>query len=315
METNTYQLSYYGKGSELFKIWVVNAILCTLTLGLYYPWAKVRTREYLYSQTTFQDQPFVFTGTGREMFRGFVMLIFFLIAVYGLTITLYFKVSKAAGLLAFYVAFLSVVPFALHGAFRYRLAKTKWQGINFRYTGNLKQLSLLYFEGLFFTIITLGIYWPWLAMDLKRYILGNVIIGDTRFSYSGKGSDYFVINLKGYFLMFITFGVFYFWWQKDLFAYFVNNIKLSKEEEAITFRSTARVADFFELIIFNFFIIVFTLGFGFPWATTRTLAFIAKYISINGNLDTENLQQVAVNEYSDATGDDFASMLDIGAAI
>ena len=47
------------------------------------------------------------------------------------------------------------------------------------------------FKGLFFTIITFGIYSAWFAMDLRRYILSNIKVGNARFVYNGDGTEYF----------------------------------------------------------------------------------------------------------------------------
>jgi uncharacterized membrane protein YjgN (DUF898 family) len=317
METYNYKLAYAGKGSDLFKIWIVNAILCTLTLGLYYPWAKAKTRQYLYSQTTFEGQPFVFTGTGKEMFKGFVKLIVLIMAIVGLSATLVLSGGAGAqlGFLFAYLAFIALIPFAVHGAFRYRMAKSNWRGINFQYTGRLGEIVSIFYKGLFFTIVTLGFYGAWLAMDMRRYVLDNVKIGDARFSYTGNGTDYFVMNLKNYFLTLFTVGIYYFWWRKDIFAFFVNNLKLTKDEETMFFESTATGGDFFGLLIVNGLITIFTLGFGIPWVTTRTLEFVANHINMNGTLDLDNLNQDADGQFSDATGDDLASMLDIGATI
>ena len=61
MEQQFYLLRFHGKGFDFFKIQLVNLILCVITLGLYYPWAKARTLSYLYSQTSFENQPFIFS--------------------------------------------------------------------------------------------------------------------------------------------------------------------------------------------------------------------------------------------------------------
>ena len=45
-------LNFEGKGFEYFKIWIVNILLTIVTVGIYYPWAKVRNRRYLYANST-----------------------------------------------------------------------------------------------------------------------------------------------------------------------------------------------------------------------------------------------------------------------
>ncbi len=41
------EFEFFGEGSKYFGIVVVNLLLTFLTLGLYYPWAKERSRKYL----------------------------------------------------------------------------------------------------------------------------------------------------------------------------------------------------------------------------------------------------------------------------
>jgi len=44
---------FRGSGATLFGIHIVNALLILATLGIYYFWAKVRVRSYLWSQSEF----------------------------------------------------------------------------------------------------------------------------------------------------------------------------------------------------------------------------------------------------------------------
>ncbi len=73
--------NFFGEGSKFFGIVVINFLLTLITLGLYYPWAKARTRQYLWSETEFEGSPFTFHGTGREMFRGFIIAYGILVAM------------------------------------------------------------------------------------------------------------------------------------------------------------------------------------------------------------------------------------------
>ena len=138
METKTevhiYNLSFIGKGIDLFKIQIVNSILTTITLGLYYPWAKAAKLQYLYSQVIFEDHPLSFTGTGKEMFKGFIKVVGFFVA-FGLLFLFLNDGAKQIALLLFYLLFLAIIPIAIHGSYKYRMAKTVWRGIRFGYTG------------------------------------------------------------------------------------------------------------------------------------------------------------------------------------
>ncbi|MCU7547691.1 YjgN family protein [Chitinophagaceae bacterium LB-8] len=313
-EYRSYPIAFYGKGSEYFKIQIVNTILNILTLGLYYPWAKERSLKYLYSKNTFDETPFVFSGTGKEMFKGFIKAIVILVLLYG--IFTYFAMHDHLGIAALiiYGGILAITPLAIHGSYKYRMAKTSWKGIRFGYTGNRKELIILFFKGIFFTLITFGIYGAWFTIHLRRYVLSNIKVGNARFVYTGDGSDYFGLNLKGYFLSVLTLGIYSFWWQKELFEYFINNLRLEQDEDAVFFRSMATAGGFAGLLIVNALILVFTLGLGYAWVVTRTMEFVMNNIEASGYYSFESLQQ-AQEDYSDATADDMADILDFGFVI
>ncbi|MCA6489240.1 MAG: DUF898 family protein, partial [Chitinophagaceae bacterium] len=139
-----YVLRHWGKGFDFFKIQIVNFLLQIVTLGLYYPWAKANTLEYLYSHTTLQDHPFSFTGTGKEMFRGYVKLLVFMGILLSLFFILVTNNMGGWGLLLIYLTLFLLIPLALHGSYRYRMAKTSWRGIRFGYTGNRGELFTLF---------------------------------------------------------------------------------------------------------------------------------------------------------------------------
>lgn len=317
MEPTTYQLSFFGKGSEYFKIKIINIILCIVTLGLYYPWAKAKTLQYLYSHTTFEEQPFAFTGTGNEMFKGFVKAVLFLIIIdamimvpsyYGFTTAAIITTATA------YLLILAVIPIAINGSYKYRMAKTYWRGIRFGYTGDRAALTTIFLKGIGLSIITLGIYIPWFIMNLRTYIISNIKIGNASFNYKGSGNEYLWLYIKGYFLSIFTFGIYYFWWKKDLFEFLFNNLEITQGEKKVDFRSTATGGGFALLIISNLFIIIFTLGLGFAWAEIRRLQYVANNIIITGNYSFEELQQSQL-DYSDATGDDLVDLFDLGFTI
>ena len=315
MELFQYKFSYHGKGSELFRIRIVNAILCIFTLGLYYPWAKAKTLQYMYSQTAFQEQPFAFTGTGKEMFKGFLKLLAFIAVFYGVLFGCVLSNHPVIGVLFCYAMAFTVIPFAFHGFFKYRMAKTKWQGINFHYDGKLAEIFAIFLKGIFFTIITFGIYGAWLITDLRRYIMSHVKIGDASINYTAEGSDFFLMNLKGYLLTLFTLGIYYFWWKKDQYDFFIAHTNMTKNDKIVILKTNVGGGDFASLIILNFLLIVFTLGLGTAWAITRQMEFYTKFIDVYGDLDFNELQQISSDDYNNAAGDDLAGVLDIGAII
>lgn len=308
--SSNFKLSFHGKGGEYFGIVIVNWLLTIITLGIYYPWAKAAQLKYLYGATALNNDRFAFHGTGKEMFKGFIKAILIFIVIFGVLFLFIRLNMPIVGFILFYLCFIAIVPLAIHGSYRYRMSRTSWRGIRFGYRGDKKELIINFFKWFLLTIVTIGIYGAWMAINLRKYVLGKVRFGDMEFKYDGDGGEFFIINLKGYLLSIITLGIYMFWWQSELFAYYIDNLTVNKGEKKITMKSTATGGDFFGLLIVNMLILIFTLGIGYAWVVTRTMNFIANKIELSGDINLDEIKQ-SEESYADATGEDLTDMLDI----
>lgn len=314
MENKKYQLQFFGKGGELFSIFIVNFLLQIVTLGIYYPWAKAKTLQYLYGATEFEGSRLQFHGTGNEMFRGFIKAIVVIAIIYFSYFFLVYQQQILIATLILLLGIFSLLPLVIHGSYRYRMSRTSWRSIRFGYRGDRLELAKLFWKGAFLTVITLGIYGAWFSMNLRNYVMSNVRFGNAQFKYNGKGGDYFVMNLIGYLLTILTLGIYGFWWQKTLFDYYINNLSIENGEQQIQFKSKATGAGFMGLIIVNLLIIIFSLGLATPWAIVRTMNYVFSNIELEGNVDVEQLLQTEEN-YTDATSEDLADFFDFDLVI
>ena len=315
MEETTWKklLKFNGNHGQLVGLRIVNNILTAITLGFYYPWAKVSILKYLYSETEYMQTRFVFHGLGKEVFKGFIKALLIFGALYGF---LLFAISTHdqsmfyLGLIVFYVGFFLIIPLAIHGSYRYRLSRTSWRGIHFGYRGNLKEFYKLYMKNIFLSVITFGIYSSWMHVEVNSYIRRNIRFGNIEFRYDGQGKDLFFIKLKGLLLSLITFGIYSFWYYKDLIAFEVNNTKMIQNGKEIELKSTLTAGQIFSMVITNYFIIIFTLGIGTGIAINRVLRVAFENIAFDSEIDPDAILQTE-EEYKDATGDDLAGFLDI----
>ncbi len=124
-------LRFSGSGSEYFRIWIVNLLLTLATLGLYYPWAKVRRLRYFHGNTLVGEHPFGFHAQPRKMLRGY-LLVALLLLLYSAA----GHFSSLAGLAAFVIV-AAVWPALLKSSMQFRLANTSWRGLRFRFRGTL----------------------------------------------------------------------------------------------------------------------------------------------------------------------------------
>ncbi|MBK9275403.1 MAG: DUF898 domain-containing protein [Flavobacteriales bacterium] len=309
------RLAFKGQGGDLFAVLIVNWLLTMVTLGLYYPWAKVRRLKYYYEHTELDDHPFHFHGTGREMFIGFIKAVGLLALLYGAFFGLAMLQEAWASVLGFLVLFgglLLLLPLIIHGTYRYRMSRSSWRGIHFGYRGDRNELYRICLRDGLLTLVTLGIYGSWFTINLRNYVMSHVRWGSSQFAYKGDGLDFFLMNLKGYFLTLFTLGIYGFWWQKDMFHYYVDHLSWTfTDGKRLQFKGTATGGGFFGLIITNVLLVIFTLGIGYAWAEVRTMRYILANITLVGDADLNNVAQTE-QEHKGALAEELGDLMDIG---
>jgi len=78
-------------------------LLTIVTLGLYYPWAKVRNHRYFYGNTTLEGKNFEYHATGKQLFLGYlVAMVLFIIYV------IISEVSPIGGLVIIAILFVAI---------------------------------------------------------------------------------------------------------------------------------------------------------------------------------------------------------------
>ena len=124
------ELRFVGSGSEYFRIWIVNLLLTIVSLGLYYPFAKVRRMRYFHGATEVGGHALSFHANPWKLLRGY-LLVGALLAAYSLTL----RLAPTMALVA--VALMALLwPALWHSSLRFRMANTGWRGLRFRFTGS-----------------------------------------------------------------------------------------------------------------------------------------------------------------------------------
>lgn len=127
---------FTGTWRDYAPIAFTNLLLTIVTLGVYSFWARARTRRFLWSRTRFIDDRLEWTGTGLELFIGYVIAFFVVLLPLGIVNLVLQGVlmrghQGAAGLMTLivYALVLYFVGVARFRALRYRLSRTRWHGI------------------------------------------------------------------------------------------------------------------------------------------------------------------------------------------
>lgn len=154
IEGHPLRIEFTGSGSEYFRIWIVNLLLILVTVGLYYPWAKVRKLRYFYGNTLVGEHPLDFHGDPKRMLRGF-LLVGALLGLYSVA----GNFSQTAGLVALIIVAL-VWPALFRASQQFRMANTSWRGLRLRFTGDVagsyKAVLPLFVPGVLMLALTLG---------------------------------------------------------------------------------------------------------------------------------------------------------------
>lgn len=168
---------------------VVKGIALTIiTFGIYRFWYRTALRRYYWNNTRLAGDRFEYTGTGKELFIGFLIAIAIVIPIY-LVITLVGLVGGTvfgpvvASILGALIM-PAVVQILSYRARRYRLLRTRYRGLRFHQTGTGTGYLLRTLKWLILTGLTLGIIYPYLRRALERYKIEHTWYGSARGSFS-----------------------------------------------------------------------------------------------------------------------------------
>lgn len=188
---------YDGRARELFPIILKNMILTFLTLGIYRFWAKTRMRRYFLSRIAFLGDRLEYTGTGKELFFGFLIVLAVLVPlsmIYQLLeqIALSHGATTAAvvwsgSALLFYFLYY----FATYRAQRYRLSRIIWRGIRGGQQGSALWYAAQAMAWSLVVVATIGLAYPLMRVNLMRYKINHAGFGDENFHFEGGATRLF----------------------------------------------------------------------------------------------------------------------------
>jgi len=192
-EVRTLQVEFSGDAREYFRIWIVNVALSVVTLGLYSPWARVRTRQYFYGHTRLEGHPFEYTAQPLALLRSF-LIVAALFVVYTLSQQLpKFQWVSFVMIALFGIAY----PWLVYRSLRFNAANTVYRGLNFRFHGTPGAAYVAYLFIMLTLPFTGGLTYPLARWMQHRYILQGLAYGTTRARWNKDVGPVYVAYLKG----------------------------------------------------------------------------------------------------------------------
>jgi uncharacterized membrane protein YjgN (DUF898 family) len=304
------QAAFHGDGAELFGIFLKNVLLTLVTLGVYYFWAKVEIRRYLYSQAEFAGERFAYHATGKELFFSWLkaLCIFTPIGAIAIAIRVYLPgpTGQLVSTLSTYLIVACLIPIVMVASWRFRLSRTSWCGIRFSFRGRTSEFLGKFLLGSLFTILTLGLYYPFFHVKNRRYFARNTYFGNVAFDFVGSGSEMLGRALLAGVLWPFTLGLSFVWFAAWRERFHWGNTIVQGNH----FRSEVTGLDFLWLKLSNSVLLIITLGIAFPWVLIRTRRFHLSQLSLEGTLNLEAIRQEV--QTASALGEELGDLVDIG---
>ena len=258
-----YKFKFMGKPVEMAIMIFSNILLTLLTLGIYNFWAKTRTRKYIRQHLEFAGDRFNYTGTGQELFLGFIPFALFLggILVFQLFLQKLLPAAAAAVSIVFSLGFTIAIPYLVYWSTAYKLSRTQWRNIRFGLSRKgTNSFAASFLGGYILLFLTLGLYTPYWHENISRALINNIRFGSAHFQYHGTGKAIFFKFWAGIFLSIITLGIFFPWHSARMLRYRFENIQVQGAKAKLNLTG----GDMFKLFIIGYFGIILTLGLATP---------------------------------------------------
>jgi uncharacterized membrane protein YjgN (DUF898 family) len=172
---SSYNLRFDGQGGDLFKTYIVGAILTALTFGIYRPWFDCKLNKWFAERTKIvsngqQVGQIDFVGQGGELFVTWLVGMIFTVLTVGI-----------------YKSWLEVKlnKFNAEGT---RLT-INGQNYRLRFTGEGGELFVIRLVGGILSAFTFGIYMFWMMAKLLKWQLSNLVVYSDGGAAIGAGAS------------------------------------------------------------------------------------------------------------------------------
>jgi uncharacterized membrane protein YjgN (DUF898 family) len=331
---------FTGNAKEYFRIWIVNTLLTIVTLGIYSAWAKVRSKQYFYRNTSVDGASFDYVADPYKVLKGRLIAAAALGLLFG---SQYYSLPLY---IAVVVVFVLATPWVVVKSLMFNARNTTYRNIRFVFTGRVGEAFGLYLGMVLLYVVTCGLAYPYVQWRMTSFVVTRHLFGDLRPAWSSKAGDYYrlylfalLLTLPGYVVLFAVamgavkggggataiqsamfpmLAVFYLYLLVP--GAFVKARLANLLYGGITFgphalSSEQRSVELFKLYVANLFAVVLSLGLLIPWAKIRLASYRASCLTLHasGDLRAETL----VDEDANAVGEGLSDLgdFDIGIGV
>ncbi|MBJ7414098.1 MAG: DUF898 family protein [Niveispirillum sp.] len=197
---------------SLIGLLLLNTFLTVITLGIYRFWARTKVRQRLWSAITLRGDRFAYTGTGKELFVGFLVALVVLLPFLGVItllnslipptefvahVVMQFIIGLGAGLLGL---------MALYFARRYLLTRTQWRGIHGGQDKALGKYMAVHLKAYLKSALTLGLIQPMADAETFNFRQSITWFGTARFGAAARADGLWSIWIPTWLTLLVGYG-------------------------------------------------------------------------------------------------------------
>lgn len=354
-------VSFTGSGSEYFRIWIVNLALTLVTLGIYSAWAKVRRLQYFHRNTHLAGASFDYHGDPRAILKGrLVAFGMFGLLSYGGRFSPWLGIASMLVTAAFF-------PWLMRQGARFRAHNTSYRGLRFGFDGSVGALYRMY--GIPFVLwlaalvlmegdeqswrtmlgaallVLVAVLMPFLFVQYKRYLQGNVRYGRTAFVLAPGYKPFLKVFVRAFLLLLVLIPVIalpgialamampaskmllaallpallalslYGLVSTYVFSRIHNVLWSSTRVGAFGFEGRLSARALFKVWAVNILLLVVTLGLYWPFAAIRATKLKLESVSLLGAADLDAFAAHAQAEERHAIGEEAAALFDMDISL
>jgi uncharacterized membrane protein YjgN (DUF898 family) len=147
------RFSFRGKEKSAFVLYFIEVVLLVVTLGLYWPFFKMKVEKFWRENSWFGDVQFRFSGVGKDFFRKFL-----------------FAVILTPFTLGFYLFWFAA------DLKKYLWSHTHVGGATFHFPISGKDYMRLMVTNFFILLLSLGLGYPWVVVRNQKFVTDNLTL-------------------------------------------------------------------------------------------------------------------------------------------
>lgn len=294
-ETRRIPFVFDARPLDYAMLWLGNMLVCLLSAGLLWPWARSRAQRFFYRHTSLDTVEF---GYRSQISKVLLIQLALVTAILCVSISaLVWPFYALSGLSLLLVA----MPLALHKLQEFQLRNAFYGEHGWRYDASIRSTYIAFLAWPLAVLISAGLIAPWALMQIQRYLVESRQCGQITFSFNTHWKHYLPLLPPVLFADCLTGVLFHFrsiippaiialvlimaWllvavrWRVLLNNLFWNSVRCSLGY----FIANQDLRSYQKLWLRNSLCCLLSLGFYWPWAKIHRARYKASHLAFFAN--------------------------------